>query len=361
MFASQCNSPKVSRAVSWGIAGLALVLGLWLKADPSMAVAPRQISGSSPFAACVADNPAGQVGTLYPDSEIEPQIAVNPAVPSNLIAVWQQDRWSNGGARGSVAGVSIDGGLTWANIVPPKITKCSGGTYERASDPWITISPAGRAFMMNLGFMQDRPDGGFGKNAMLVSHSDNGGISWSAPTPLIIDTDGQILNDKNSMTADPTDSRYIYAVWDRIQDFTLPPGSRSIGKAVTVAGRTGEGAALARERRRLLLSGTSLSGQSTAPAIPTFRGPTYFTRTTNGGRTWEIPKKIYDPGDDSQTINNLVEVLPSGEVLVFFTSIVNVANLGFVRSADKGAHFGPASLPIEMNVTITATFTRRYR
>ena len=30
-----------------------------------------------------------------------------------LIGVWQQDRWANGSARGIVAGMSFDGGVTW--------------------------------------------------------------------------------------------------------------------------------------------------------------------------------------------------------------------------------------------------------
>ena len=38
-------------------------------------------------------------GTLYANAEVEPHIAINPVNPNNLIATWQQDRWSNGGVR----------------------------------------------------------------------------------------------------------------------------------------------------------------------------------------------------------------------------------------------------------------------
>jgi hypothetical protein len=330
----------------------------------------RRISGSSPFANCVADNPTGQAGILYQDTEIEPWVDVNPRNNNNLIAVWQQDRWSNGGARGNVAGFSIDGGVSWARIAAPKVTKCSGGIYERASDPWVTFSPNGRAYFMSLAFMQDRPDGGFGQNAMLVNHSDNGGISWSNPITLIVDTDGQILNDKNSITADPFDSRFVYAVWDRLQDFTLPPGSRSAKPGKATTNRGGDGVVLARERRRQMAA-LAASGRAQAEPVPNFFiGPAYFTRTTNGGRSWEIPKKIHDPGPNSQTIANQVAVLANGTVADFFTNIVNrfvgggfitEIHLGIVKSFDKGRTFGRARLPVEMNVTLEGTRTPDFR
>jgi hypothetical protein len=37
---------------------------------------------------------------------------VNPANPSNVIAVFQQDRWNKGGAHGIIAAVCHDGGQT---------------------------------------------------------------------------------------------------------------------------------------------------------------------------------------------------------------------------------------------------------
>src|SRR5260221_13119098 len=54
------------------------------------------------------------VGTLYVNAEVEPSLAINPTNTSNLAAAWQQDRWSNVGARGIVAAASMDGGRTWS-------------------------------------------------------------------------------------------------------------------------------------------------------------------------------------------------------------------------------------------------------
>jgi hypothetical protein len=66
-----------------------------------------RVSGESPYASCSAAD-AGD--TLFPNAEVEPDVASNPARRNNLIAVWQQDRWSGGGAHGLMAGYSFDGG-----------------------------------------------------------------------------------------------------------------------------------------------------------------------------------------------------------------------------------------------------------
>src|SRR6266436_8093441 len=68
------------------------------------------VSSTDPYATC---SNAGQTGTNYPDAEVEPYVAVNPHVAGNIVGVWQQDRWSNGGAHGLLAGFSLDGGATW--------------------------------------------------------------------------------------------------------------------------------------------------------------------------------------------------------------------------------------------------------
>ncbi len=337
--------------------GCIVAAGAALSAAAQAQVAPTRVSGLSPFASCAADNVASQPGTNYPDSEIEPWLDVNPTNVDNLIAGWQQDRWSDGGARGLVSGVSIDGGQTWARLVPPGISKCSGGVYDRASDPWVTVSPNGTAYFLSLAFNNNRPDGGGGQNAVLVNRSVNGGVSWGPPEALIVDTDGQVFNDKESMTADPGDSNYVYAAWDRLIDFTLPPGRES--KAAIAARRNlmHDGTVLARERMRQLRAAAAQKPAAPGPVF--FKGPTVFVRTTNGGASWEPPKVIYDPGNNAQTINNLVEILPGGTVANFFTNIDRLgrARIGIQKSSDKGKTFGPARLPVAMQVTDTGTRT----
>ena len=128
---------------------------------------------------------------------------------------------------------------------------CSGGLFIRNSDPWVSFSPTGSAFFMTLAFQPDRSDGGLGANAVLVNRSTNAGVSWGPPATLIFDTNGQILNDKNSLTADPTNPAYAYAVWDRLQDFTLPEAAAAAAAAATTPVNM-DGVSLARERVRQL-------------------------------------------------------------------------------------------------------------
>jgi BNR repeat-like domain len=248
-----------------------------------------RVSAASPFAANCAE--AG--GTLFANAEVEPHLAVNPANPNNLIAAWQQDRWSNGSSQGLATSVSFDGGATWANTTIP-FSNCSGGNaanggdYLRATDPWVTFSPNGVAYQMALSTSGAR-------NAMLVSRSADNGRTWNNPVTLILDG-ADAFNDKNAITADTRNNNFVYAVWDRLA-------------------AAGGGAA-------------------------------YFARTINGGQSWEAARNIYDPGVSSQTIGNIVVSLPSGAILNFFTQIDSVNNraaatLNVIRSIDNGATWGP--------------------
>ena len=140
------------------------------------AVPARLVSGPSPFpASCGAGT-----GVAYVNAEVEPGLAANPSNPGHLVAMWQQDRWSNGSARGLVAAVSFDGGATWATR-PMAFSRCGGGNaanggdFDRATDPWVSIGPDGTAWAMSL----STTGGSFAPgsaNAMLVSRSADGGL-----------------------------------------------------------------------------------------------------------------------------------------------------------------------------------------
>src|SRR5215471_8428760 len=80
--------------------------------DPTLPDPQVRVSYLSPFAAGCEGAPG--TGTLYLNAEVEPYVAVNPNNGANVVGVWQQDRWSDGGARGILAATSFDGGRTWA-------------------------------------------------------------------------------------------------------------------------------------------------------------------------------------------------------------------------------------------------------
>ena len=294
-------------------AGVMLALAGPAAAAPYSATAPLDISAGDPFATC----PPIGAGVNYPDAEVEPFVGVNPTSPSNIVAVYQQDRYSNGGSKGSVSSASFDGGLTWTTQrAIPADTVCTGGKYDRASDPWITFGPDGVAHSMSLVTDAD-PPAGFGDNGMAYNRSTDGGASWEPAQLLIEDTDPRFLNDKNSMTADPNDEDFVYAVWDRLQnakaDTKLGPAENRVGLG--------------------------------------FKGPIYFTRTTNGGDSWEPARKIWESGANKQSLGNQIAVLPAsrgGDVLDFFSEFVNASDraghfprwLSLIRSTDRGASWG---------------------
>ncbi len=254
---------------------------------------PVRVTGTTPFAAG-CDGGAG-FGTRYASAEVEPMIAVNPRDAGNLVGVWQQDRWVTGGAQGVMTGASFDGGRTWERRAAA-FSRCTGGNaanggdYERATDPWVSFSPDGTAHQIALALRGSTFQPG-SVNAILASRSTDGGRTWSDPVTLRIDG-SDAFNDKESITADPADSRLVYATWDRLN--------------------VGGG------------------------------GPTWFSRSTDGGRTWEAARPIHDPGAARQTINNQIVVLPDGTLVNFFTELDQTAaaprttTLTVIRSLDKG-------------------------
>lgn len=283
-----------------------------------------QVSGLSPFGALdeCGNFPGlvGEPGTNFLDSEVEPWLAVNPADSSNIVAFWQQDRWSNGGARSNVAGVSTDGGANWATVAVPGLTDCSGGTFERASDPWVSFSPDGTLHQVTLVFDNDTP-AGFARNGLAVSKSADGGLSWSDPILVIDDDDPAVFNDKEAITADPEDSNLVYTIWDR-------------------------------------LAGLDEQGNLDPQGV-NFEGPAYFARTTDGGESWEPAREIFNPGINNQVIGSQLVVLPNGWLLDYFNEIINFNpdgtptefpfNLSVILSTDKGETWLPRRRAIKTN------------
>jgi hypothetical protein len=286
----------------------------------AVAVAPPAGAAVSPLSRASTDSPfaadchgAPQTGTLVGGSEVEPFVDVNPRNAAQLIGVYQQDRFSSGGASGLGTSITSNGGATWTQLgvgALPTFSRCAGaapgsvGDYERATDPWITYGADGTAYQMSLSFNDTRNL----DNAMLVSRSTNGGATWDTPKELIKDTDLNVFNDKNSLTADQTRTRHVYGVWDRL----VFPNARAGGQSFLTAAA--------------------------------FRGPTYFARTVDGGNSWEPARNIFDPGQNDQTIGNQISVTGRGDLVNIMTVFRNDNSEGrqggtvsVLRSADAGA------------------------
>ena len=87
----------------------------------------------SPFVGCtIGAGPFDPPSVNYPNTEVEPFVAVNPTDADNLIGVFQEDRWSDGGAHGLVAAYSLDGGNTWRESWA-RFSACAGGEFAPSS------------------------------------------------------------------------------------------------------------------------------------------------------------------------------------------------------------------------------------
>jgi hypothetical protein len=158
-------------------------------------------------------------------------------------------------------------------------------------------------------------------NAVLTSRSLDQGENWEDPVVVKFDDQPNFFNDKETLTADPTDSRFVYVTWQRI----VAPNERASARA----------------------------GQRAAA----FRSLAWFARSDDNGASYDVVKPILDPGNKAQTIGNQIVVRPNGELVMVFNLIRNVGenrNRGFtaavMRSTDKGDTW---SAPIEIDRMIT--------
>lgn len=187
---------------------------------------------------------------IHHGSAAEPSVAVNPKNPRNIVACWQQDRMRNGGALECGIAYTHDGGKTWhQNEIPVQL--CEGGISQRVTDVWLSFACDGKLYLnmlcLNSTPTPDTPNQG----SISTSISKDGGKTWSLPissygNSSTASTTPFQFPDKNAITADPNHRKNAYIVWD-----TFVPGT-------------------------------------------SFTGPTYISRTTDGGITWTPGAISYD-------------------------------------------------------------------
>jgi hypothetical protein len=247
------------------------------------AVAPSLVSGSSPFTGCPS-------APSFEGAEVEPALAAHPKQAARLVAVYQQDRYHGGGARGIVAATSTDGGKTWRKS-PLPVSACAGSGRPApfASDPWASVGPDGRIYASTL------------SDVVSVTTSTDWGRTWSSPVSLR----GQYgLTDKETITADPRKPGWAYLTWsDYLQ--TSPPGSTS---------------------------------------------DEVFSVTHDGGRSWSTPKVVVRHGNASGPEDGQILVDPRNGRLYLFTAWIRQAYATPTRPAwylvsrsdDGGRHWSAA-------------------
>ncbi len=173
------------------------------------------------FVQSVSQDPFGGAAGSEADTQVEPDIAVDPNDPSVVVAVFQQGRFDEGG--GSVDtgfATSHDGGRTWTTGNLPGLTTAVGGPFERASDPAVAIGPDGAVYAQSL--VLDVSDC---RSGVAVQRSDDGGLSFGAPVLVEDDASCSIFNDKNWIAVDTflASAHYgrLYSAWDQSAPIVL--------------------------------------------------------------------------------------------------------------------------------------------
>jgi hypothetical protein len=278
-----------------------------------------QVSGDSPLP------PPASSPRVDVNSEVEPQLAVDPTNPAHAVALWQQDRYfSGGGARALVASVSYDANnpagahwstpaaIPWFDATNPNNPE----GFARYTDPWVSVAPDGTVYAAALALTTSGPFPGH--TAVLVSKSIDGGLTWGAPSTLI-DTQAppgtdpaNLANDKEMIVADPRDAtgRTAYVAWDQL-DF---PGGNADFDAFH--------------------------------ATAAIRENAFFSKTTDGGAHWTPALNLTNFKDLQAASGNQLVVEPDGTLVDVCTLFKGSGNqppqagkitLAVLRSTDGGA------------------------
>jgi hypothetical protein len=246
--------------------------------------------------------PAGCPGAFHDAEkptglEIEPAITANPAHPRNIVATWKQDVSAAFNARDDLVASSFDGGKTWRRSTIPELTRCTGGTSDTASDPWVSAAGDGTVYFGGQsGLTSTDPP----LIAIAASHSVDGGRHWAMPATVSPRQGG---NEQPAVTGSPTLPGHAYMIWSNFPSpFAVPPPW-----ANTVS----------------------------------------FSRTTDGGITWSPPIFVDQPGAFAIDQAPKIRVLPNGTLLAIFARgdfATGLAELWVARSFDEGYSWQPAVL-----------------
>jgi hypothetical protein len=304
-----------------GAAGAGLVVTAWLAATavagpytlgPDVKVNGGSTLNSCPFGAS-ADFPSA-----YDNTEVEPQVAVNPTNTAQMVGVSQQDRWPDGGARGLSAWRSTNGGTSWSKLADVPWSACQGGPprFGRVTDPWVSYDKAGNLYFIG----QPIDSAALGISAIAATTWN--GTSWRPPQILIEDEGSRgISNDKVSITGDPTRAGYAYATWLR---FLHPAegGNSPVADFHSFA----------------------------------FRGEPMISRTTDAGATWSPAVPMRESNSYFQ--GNQIAVAPDGTLYNVAANLFrgavaggNATYMSVSRSNDAGVHW---SSPVQIAPIRTA-------
>jgi hypothetical protein len=125
-------------------------------------------------------------------AQAEPHIARSQVDPDFIAAVFQEGRFTDGGAVDCGYSITHDGGLTWTRALIPNLTTVTGGPYFRATDPIAAIDLDGKVFLCTEG----ATNADFSEGIIVVSRSLDGGTTFGSPAVVFKPTNNDDFPDK---------------------------------------------------------------------------------------------------------------------------------------------------------------------
>ena len=168
---------------------------------------------------------ANAQGVVPRYTDDEPYAAVDPRDARRVIAVWQS---RSGSGHVIQHALSEDGGLTWTMPRAVPINACAGGpagTGQRSSDPWASFGPDGRAYLSAIAWTPTA-GGDDSVSTLVLVASPDGGRTWEPPVLATLAPSG-VAYDNLATAADPTRPQTVYAATTRIQE---PSGGGYFGR-----------------------------------------------------------------------------------------------------------------------------------
>ncbi len=238
----------------------------------------------------------------YQNVTFDPQLAINPKNPKNMVLVLQQDVLTNAAYNGSATlGVAalytMDGGSTWSqsNLV---LSRCQGATNYKANDnfmsayfPSVTFDKEGNCYILSSSynlFAGDHQPNINVSEGNIVAKSVNGGISWDQVSAAFRDDGSCHFLDFPQIYGDPFRKNTVYIVSS---------------------------------------DHTCLSGDCDDPNY-TGNQNIFFQKTTDGGTTWSDPILIdsFPPVDrvkcTPRPILNQIITLPDHHHTLVVTTVI---------------------------------------
>lgn len=295
-------------------------------------------SSPNPVSSCLNDLAViGETTTIYRNSEAQPYIAVNPLNKKEVVAVFEQDvvgstATENLGALSIGVTYSYDGGKTW-NYSDSLVTQlCSGGFADTVSNIWINYGSNEKVYLTATFSNISLNPNTLNQSGVFVSVSSDNGKNWSFP--IILDASSHYVNEptqafplisKATITVDPNDPDNLYAVWSRSADGTTLHSDAIFSKSTdagltwsanavlynpftdtqfaTINNGIANNMSVTNNRIVILPDGNLLNFMTRTYAAPGTTNPQFvndvwpyqyrlfdiaFTRSTNGGTTWNL-------------------------------------------------------------------------